>query len=114
MSLSQVWGITITANPNSQIFILHIQDDHDYHYHSQQSKMPILALLNQQYYAHTQKQLPFYFRSETELPQCCTFKHHLKEKKNVKPTEKGTFLSQYYFMEHEFRGIEAVCDYSLN
>ena len=112
MSLSQVWGVTMTRNRNSQAFILHIKNDHDYHYLCQQGKLGLLGLLARQFQAHCHEPLPFYFRKEESIGECCTFKHHLKEKKNVKPTEKPTSLSPYYFMEREFRDLEGICEYS--
>ena len=47
----------------------------------------------------TKKELPFYFKDQLVLLNYCTYKNHLKEKKDLKPKEDPHYLNDDYFAE---------------
>ena len=55
--------------------------------------MMVLKLIAQEYKKCVKKDLPFYFKDSLVILNYCTFKNHLKEKKDLKPKEEPHFLN---------------------
>jgi hypothetical protein len=79
------------------MFLLHVVNDHDYYYHADNNKMLVLKNINQEFKKTTRKELPFYFKDSLVILNYCTFKNHIKEKRDLKPKEEPVFLDNDYF-----------------
>ena len=104
--LTQLYGITLTPNRSSDSFLLHVTNDHDYYYKADHNKMLLLEAISKEYHYQTKKTLPFFFKEEKNLLSYCTFKNHLKEKKDLKPKDNPHFLDHEYFIDREFDDVE--------
>ena len=81
------------------MFLLHVNNDHDYYYQAYNNKLMILRAIVYQFKKVTKKELPFYFKDQLVLLNYCTYKNHLKEKKDLKPKEDPHYLNDDYFAE---------------
>jgi len=62
ISLNNLYGITSTSNRESNTFLIHVINEHDYHYQAENNKMILLKCISEEYKKFTKKLLPFYFK----------------------------------------------------
>lgn len=43
--LSNLYGITITPNRSSNVFLIHVNQEHDYHYRAENNKMIVIKVI---------------------------------------------------------------------
>ncbi len=43
--LQNLYGITISSNKTSNIFLIHVLNGHDYHYRAENNKMTIIKVI---------------------------------------------------------------------
>ena len=78
INLSTLYGITIAPNRNSNVFLIHVLNEHDYYYKAIKDKLSLLQMISEEYKKKTNKELPFFLRDEVVMLNYCTFKNHLK------------------------------------
>jgi len=78
INLSALYGITIAPNRNSNVFLIHVINEHDYYYKAIKDKLSLLQMISEEYKKKTKKELPFFLREEVIMLNYCTFKNHLK------------------------------------
>lgn len=78
INLSTLYGVTIAPNRNSNVFLIHVINDHDYYYKAVKDKLSLLQMISEEYKKKTKKELAFFFREEMVMLNYCTFKNHLK------------------------------------
>lgn len=60
--LVSLYGITISPNRASNVFLIHVINDHDYYYKAVKNKLTTLQMISEEYRKIAKKDLPFYFR----------------------------------------------------
>ena len=60
--LCNLYGITMSPNRSSAVFLMHVVNDHDYYYKAIDNRMMLLENVASEYLKATKKPLPFYFK----------------------------------------------------
>lgn len=55
MNLVDLYGITIAPNRNSNVFLIHVINTHDYYYKAFKDKLTLLQMISDQYKKKTKK-----------------------------------------------------------
>lgn len=76
--LANLYGITITSNRSSNVFLIHVNNEHDYHYQAINNKMLIIKVIAEEYRRLTKTPLHFFFKEENQISNYFTTKSHLK------------------------------------
>lgn len=112
--LQNLYGVTLPANRNSPLFLIHVRNEHDYRYRAETHKLLLLRMVAKHYALLTHKMLSFFFKDECVLINYCTMKSHLKEKKEVKPKDNPHYLTDEYFLDRKFEDEDYIAGQNSN
>jgi len=62
IQLASLYGITISPARGSNVFLIHVINDHDYYYKAVKNKLTLLQMISEEYRKVAKKELAFYFR----------------------------------------------------